>query len=283
VNVQSIVNLISHYGYLAVFVLMLAESACIPVPSEVIMMFGGALAAGAAGAGAGTPPALIGIVAAGVLGNVAGSYIAWAVGKYAGQAAVHRWGRRIGIREHEIDRSAAWFERHGPVAVLLGRVVPVIRTFISLPAGFAGMPAGRFGLYTTLGCIPWTAALGIAGYALGANWEHIANDFKGPTYAIAAILVIGVIAVIVLRRRRGSKAQPPAQGQYGQQPAQGQYGYGQPPAPSQYPQATPGDWRPADPRQPVGRAADRAGWTRTDAQPGGYQWEPPAEHEQQYR
>src|ERR1700676_1035207 len=143
-------HFITSYGYIAVFVLMLAESACIPVPSEVIMLLGGALAAGAVtGPGVHTHPLLIGIIVAGVLGNVAGSYIAWAVGKYAGQAAIHRWGRRVGIREHEIDRATAWFERHGTVAVLVGRVVPVIRTFISLPAGFADMPAVKFGVYTT--------------------------------------------------------------------------------------------------------------------------------------
>jgi membrane protein DedA with SNARE-associated domain len=193
-----VTNLISQYGYLAVFVLMLAESACIPVPSEVIMMFGGALAAGAV---AGAHPSLAGVFAAGVLGNVAGSYASWAVGKYAGQAAITRWGRRVGIREHEIDKATAWFERHGPVAVLVGRVIPVIRTFISLPAGFAEMPAATFGLYTTLGAIPWTAALAILGYALGSNWEHVANDFHGPTYAIAGVLVVGIVAVIVRRRR----------------------------------------------------------------------------------
>jgi membrane protein DedA with SNARE-associated domain len=200
-------HLISQYGYLAVFVLMLAESACVPVPSEVIMMFGGALAAGAV---AGAHPSLAGVFAAGVLGNVAGSYASWAVGKYAGQAAIRRWGRRVGIREHEIDKATAWFERHGPVAVLVGRVIPVIRTFISLPAGFAEMPAGIFGLYTTLGAIPWTAALAILGYALGANWEHVANDFHGPTYAIAGILVIGLVVVVVRRRR--AKAAAPAPG-----------------------------------------------------------------------
>lgn len=208
---QNLTHLLTHlltqYGYLAVFVLMLAESACIPVPSEVIMMFGGAMAAGAF---SDAPPSLIGVVAAGVLGNVAGSYLAWAVGKYAGQATIARWGRRIGIREHEIDRAVAWFERHGPVAVLVGRVIPVIRTFISLPAGFANMPASQFGLYTVLGCIPWTAALGIAGYALGANWETVANDFHGPTYAIAGILVVGVVVIVVRRRRRGAAVRPAA-------------------------------------------------------------------------
>src|SRR3984885_15171296 len=185
---------------------MLAESACIPVPSEVIMMFGGALAAGAV---AGAHPALCGVVAAGVLGSVAGSYVAWAVGRYAGQAAIRRWGRRVGVREHEIDRATAWFERHGPVAVLVGRVIPVIRTFISLPAGFADMSAGTFGLYTAFGAIPWTAGLAVAGYALGANWDHVASDFSGPTDVIAGLLVVGIVVVIIRRRKARTRTASP--------------------------------------------------------------------------
>ena len=200
-------HFITQYGYLAVFLLMMAESACIPVPSEVIMMLGGALAAGAV---PGAHPSLAGIVVAGVLGNVAGSYLAWGAGKYAGQPAVRRWGRRVGLRAHDIDRATRWFDRHGPAAVLFGRLIPVVRTFISLPAGFAGMPAGRFGLYTTLGCIPWTAALAIAGYALGANWQNVANDFHGPTYAIAGIIAVALASAVVLhffrRRRRSADA-----------------------------------------------------------------------------
>jgi membrane protein DedA with SNARE-associated domain len=192
-------HFITQYGYLAVFLLMLAESACIPVPSEVVMLLGGALAAGAV---PGAHPALVGVIAAGVLGNVAGSYLAWAAGKYAGRPAVRRWGRRFGIREHDIDRATAWFERRGPAAVFLGRLVPVVRTFISLPAGFAGMPPGRFGLYTTLGCIPWTAALGVAGYALGANWQNVASGFHGPTYVIAGLIVAALAAAVALRLRR---------------------------------------------------------------------------------
>src|SRR5580704_5690578 len=84
-------------------------------------------------------------------------------------------------------------------------MVPVVRTFISLPAGFAGMPAGRFGLYTVLGCIPWTAALGIAGYALGANWQSVANGFRGPTYAIAGIIVVVLVAAFIIHFRRGRR------------------------------------------------------------------------------
>ena len=190
-------HFIASYGYAAVFLLMLAESACIPVPSEVIMLFGGALSAGAV---AGAHPNLAGIIAAGVAGNVAGSYLAWAAGRYWGQAAVRRWGRRVRLREHHIDRAAAWFDRYGLAAVFFGRLVPVVRTFISLPAGFARMPAARFGVYTAAGCIPWTAGLAAAGYALGRNWQTVANGFHGPTYVIAAVLVIA-LAVIVLRQR----------------------------------------------------------------------------------
>jgi membrane protein DedA with SNARE-associated domain len=196
---------IASYGYLAIFVLMLAESACIPVPSELIMTFGGALAAGAV---PGTHLNLIGVILAGTAGNVAGSYIAWAVGRYGGQPALNRliqgkWGRRLRLREHDLDRAVAWFDRYGNKAVLIGRLLPVVRTFISLPAGIAGMPPLRFGVYTTLGCLPWTTALAVAGYAVGANWESIVTAFHGPSYVIAGIVAVAaVIAVWWYLRRR---------------------------------------------------------------------------------
>ena len=198
---QRMQHFIATYGYAAVFLLMVAESACVPIPSELIMTFGGALAAGAV-PGAHLNLALV--IVAGVAGNVVGSYIAWAVGRYAGQAALRRWGRRIWLRERDIDRAGKWFARHGQKAVLIGRVLPVVRTFISLPAGFAEMPPLRFGVYTTIGCIPWTAGLALAGYAVGGNWQQIVNDFHGVTYVIAAIVVVSVVvaAWIFLRRRR---------------------------------------------------------------------------------
>jgi membrane protein DedA with SNARE-associated domain len=179
---------------------MLAESACIPVPSELIMTFGGALAAGAV---PGTQLNLIGVILAGTAGNVAGSYIAWAVGRYGGQPALRRWGKRLRLREHDLDRAVAWFDRHGGKAVLIGRMLPVVRTFISLPAGIAGMPALRFGIYTTIGCLPWNAALAAAGYAVGANWESIANAFHGPSYIIAGIVLAAIVIGVwwYLRRR----------------------------------------------------------------------------------
>ncbi|HEX7658452.1 MAG TPA: DedA family protein [Pseudonocardiaceae bacterium] len=196
---------IATFGPWAVFVLMVAESACIPVPSEVIMLLGGALASGAV---AGSHPSLVLIIVAGVLGNLVGSYLAWALGRYAGQAALHRWGRAVWLKDEDIDRAHRWFTRYGAASVFFGRVVPVIRTFISLPAGFAAMPPVRFGVYTVLGCVPWTAALGIAGFAIGSNWVAVANAFHGTTYVIAAVVGIGIVvaAVIVWRRRRRGSA-----------------------------------------------------------------------------
>jgi membrane protein DedA with SNARE-associated domain len=182
-------HFIATYGYLAIFLLMVAESACIPVPSELIMTFGGALAAGAV---PGTGLNLAGVIVAGTAGNVVGSYIAWAVGRYGGQAAIRRWGRLLRNPEHDIDRASRWFDRYGPRAVLIGRLLPVVRTFISLPAGIAGMDPLRFGIYTAIGCVPWTAALGAAGYAVGKNWDSVANGFHGPTYIIAGVVVIGL-------------------------------------------------------------------------------------------
>ena len=183
-------QLISQYGYLAVFVLMLAESACIPVPSELIMPLGGALAAGAV---AGHQLSLALVIVAGVAGNVVGSYIAWAVGRWGGQPALRRWGGRVWLREDHLEAANRWFDRYGPRAVLIGRLLPVVRTFISLPAGIAGMRPLRFGIYTTIGCIPWTAALATAGFAVGANWESIVSAFHGPTYIIAAVVVVALV------------------------------------------------------------------------------------------
>lgn len=199
---------IASYGYLAIFVLMMAESACIPVPSEVTMVFGGALAAGAV---AGSQLSLALVIAVGVAGNVVGSYIAWVVGAYGGRAAWRRWGRYVLLRPGDIDRADRWFDRHGTKAVFFGRLLPVVRTFISLPAGVARMPPVRFGIYTLAGSIPWTAALAWAGYVVGANWQHVASAFHGASYALAAVivlLVVVVFAVLVRRRIREHSRRP---------------------------------------------------------------------------
>ena len=193
---------------------MLAESACIPVPSELTMLFAGALSAGAV---AGAHLNLVLVIAVGVAGNVAGSYLAWGIGAYGGRAAWHRWGRYILLRNDDIDRAERWFGRHGTKAVFFGRLLPVVRTFISLPAGLARMPAARFGMYTVLGCIPWTAALAWTGYLVGTNWGSVVSALHGPSYVLAALCALLVIfaVVMLLRRRRRERGDPSRPGTAG--------------------------------------------------------------------
>ncbi|MFF0494323.1 DedA family protein [Nocardia sp. NPDC004068] len=204
-------HLILSYGLVAVFVLMVAESACIPIPSELTMLLGGALAAGAV---AGAHPNLIAVIAAGTLGNVVGSYLAWLAGRYGGRPVLYRWGRYLLLRDTDIERAQDWFDRRGAAAVFWARLLPGIRTFISLPAGITGMPALRFGAYTVAGCLPWTAALAVAGYVAGANWHRLEDMLRGPSYLIAAVaaIVIMIGVVVALRRAHRGRAQTEAQG-----------------------------------------------------------------------
>ncbi|MGH9128782.1 MAG: DedA family protein [Acidimicrobiales bacterium] len=191
---------ISSGGYAIVFLLMVAESACVPFPSEVIMLFAGVLAFDGR-------LNLVGVIVLGIAGNVVGSLIAWAVGWAGGRPALQRWGRFVFLSEAELDRSERWFERHGEGAVFFGRMLPVVRTFISLPAGVARMAPGRFTLFTLAGCIPWTAALGVAGYEIGSQWHGVAHGFHDATYVLAVLAVLLVLGIAfgVLRRRRGAR------------------------------------------------------------------------------
>jgi membrane protein DedA with SNARE-associated domain len=171
------------------------------------MPFAGAIAAGAV---AGVHLNLALVVVVGVAGNVIGSYLAWAVGRYGGEAAARRWSRFLGGRSG-IERAQRWFDRFGGRAVFIGRLLPVVRTFISLPAGYARMRPVRFGIYTTAGSVPWIAGLAWAGYAAGANWQHVQHLVNTPAYIIAGLvglLVIGGIIAVILRRRKQSAASP---------------------------------------------------------------------------
>jgi membrane protein DedA with SNARE-associated domain len=190
---------IADYSYLAVFVLMTAESACIPIPSELIMVFGGALTAEII---PGVDPNLILIIAAGVAGNLVGSYLAWAVGRFGGQAVWQRWGRHVWLRADDLDRAERWFARHGAATVFVGRLLPGVRTFISLPAGISAMSPIRFGVFTFAGCLPWSAALAGAGYALDREWHVIAQRFHGPAYFICGVVGALALAALVVFFRR---------------------------------------------------------------------------------
>jgi len=181
-------------GVLAVFLLMTLESACIPVPSEAIMLFAGfSVAKGEL--------TLFGIVAAGVLGNLAGSWIAYALGYY-GRLDLLEKNRLIQISPKHLKWADEWFRRYGSWTVFFARMLPIIRTFISLPAGVARMPFWRFTLFTVAGSIPWVLALALVGEAVGENWEDWRHKLGYLDFVVLAAIVAGVVYLIVRRRRR---------------------------------------------------------------------------------
>jgi membrane protein DedA with SNARE-associated domain len=183
-------------GVAAVFLLMTLESACIPVPSEAIMLFAGfAVSKGEL--------TLFGIVAAGVLGNLAGSWIAYAVGYY-GRLDLLEKNKLIHISPKHLKWADDWFARYGSWTVFFSRMLPIIRTFISLPAGVAKMPFWRFSAFTLLGSIPWVLVLAIAGEKVGDNWEDWRHKLGYLDYLVLAAIVVGVVYLIVKRRRGGS-------------------------------------------------------------------------------
>lgn len=193
---DTITDTIVRYGYLAVFVLMVAESALIPVPSEVTMLFGGAIANAALidHLGAFSQPLNLWIVGLlGAVGNLVGSWIAYGIGRTGGRSLVERVGRYLLVRQHHLERAEAWFDRHGNAAVFVGRLLPVVRTFISLPAGVANMGFVRFTVYTFAGCVPWSFGLAIVGFWLGSQWEMVVAWFRPVSLALAAGLAIAVV------------------------------------------------------------------------------------------
>jgi membrane protein DedA with SNARE-associated domain len=185
-------------GVVAVFLLMTLESACIPVPSEAIMLFAGfAVSKGEL--------TLFGIVAAGVLGNLVGSWIAYAVGYY-GRLDLLEKNKLIHISPKHLKWADDWFARYGNWTVFFSRMLPIVRTFISLPAGVAKMPFWRFTAYTLAGCIPWVLALALVGEAVGDNWEDWRHKLGYLDYVVLAGIVAGIVYLIVRRRRRGPEA-----------------------------------------------------------------------------
>lgn len=189
---------VADYGYWAIFLLMLAESACIPFPSEVTMLVGGWYAAD------GTLD-FFWVGAAGVLGNLVGSWLAYAVGRTTGRGLLDRYGRYIFIRSHDIDKAEVWWDKYGEAATFFSRLLPVIRTFISLPAGIARMRFWRFTIYTFLGVIPWTYALTYMGVVVEDNWERVLGYFDIPTLIIGGLLLTA-IGVFYFRRRAARRS-----------------------------------------------------------------------------
>ena len=161
----------------------------------------------------GPPDVSLGIVVAGVAGNLVGSWIAYAVGYYGGRPFVERWGRYVLLRPHHLDTAQRWFDRYGAPVVFFGRMLPIVRTFISLPAGFGRMNFWKFTLYTVLGCVPWVALLGFIGLKLGSNWEKIRPYLHYVDYLVVAVAVALVVWAVLRWRRRRSGAAPDVAGE----------------------------------------------------------------------
>ena len=205
---SSVTTFIGDHGLYAVFVLMVVD-AVFPAASELVMLYAGAVAAGAF---SGQHVVLFGdkidshfwafvaMSLAGVIGNTVGSLLGWGIGAYAGRPLLEERGRWFHLDRAKLDRADRWFDRFGDAAVFLGRITPVVRSFISIPAGVVRMPLARFTVLTFLGCVPWCFGIAAAGWALGNSYERFHHDFAYVEYAVVAA-VIALAAWLILRRR----------------------------------------------------------------------------------
>ena len=208
---SSVTTFIGDYGLYAVFLLMVVD-AVLPAASELVMLYAGAVAAGAF---SGQHVVLFGeridshfwayvaMSLAGVLGNTVGSLIGWGIGAYGGRPLLERRGLWFHLDREKLDRADRWFDRYGDAAVFLGRMTPVVRSFISIPAGVVRMPIVRFTVLTFLGCIPWCFGIAAAGWALGSSYENFHHDFAYVEYAVVAAVIL--LCVWLFLRWRSSR------------------------------------------------------------------------------
>ncbi|SRR5579885_2483459 len=189
-----IIAVIAGLGYGGVVLLMAVESACIPLPSEVIMPFAGYLvSSGRFG--------LQAVAIAGAVGCLLGSYVAYFVGATGGRRAFEAYGRYVLISPHELELADRFFQRWGAATVFVARLLPVVRTFIAFPAGVARMELWRFSIYTLLGSYPWCLALAWAGMKLGQHWRDLAPYFHRFDNLIAVLMALGLAAFLYFRLR----------------------------------------------------------------------------------
>jgi membrane protein DedA with SNARE-associated domain len=219
---DAVTSAVGDYGLYAVFGLM-AVDALFPAASEVVMVYAGAVASGAfAGQdivlfGATLDsgfPAYLAVALAGTLGYTLGSILGWAIGLYGGRPYLERHGRWLHLDAAKLDRAERWFERWEGWAVFLGRLTPVIRSFVSIPAGVLEVPFVRYTLLTLAGSAIWCFGLAGIGWAVGASWEKVHNDFRYVDYLVVAAVVAGVAWLAWSwrrrRRRRPAEESPPA-------------------------------------------------------------------------
>ncbi len=188
----AVIWVISHGGYAGIALLMAIESACIPLPSEIIMPFSGYLVYTGRFS-------LLWVATAGAIGCNLGSELAYSVGYYGGRPLVNKFGRYILLSKKEVDWSVSFFERHGSITVFVSRLLPVVRTFIALPAGIARMPRLRFHVYTFAGSWPWCFGLAYLGMKAGENWKYLGKYFHRFD-AIFLLVIVGAIGWFVYSR-----------------------------------------------------------------------------------
>ena len=193
--VEVAVDVVDAMGLTGVFVLMLLESACIPVPSEATMLFAGFNVSNG-------EYSLFAATAVGSLANLVGSWIAYWIGRAGRVDILEKHGAKLHIKKSHLERADRWFEKYGDVTVFVTRMLPIIRTFISLPAGVARMPFWRFSVLTLAGCVPWVLMLTFIGKQAGDTWEQWKDNLHYVDYAVAAAIVIGVVWLVVRSRRR---------------------------------------------------------------------------------
>jgi membrane protein DedA with SNARE-associated domain len=192
----TLLNLFTTYGYAGIFLAMAIESCCIPLPSELIMPLAGFLAFQ-------NRLNLAGDTLAGALGCVAGSMVAYWIGATGGRALLLRYGRYVLISHHDADRADEFFARHGDITIFLTRLMPIVRTFISLPAGIARMDFRKFVVYTFLGSLPWCFILALAGYKLGEHWRDVGSTLHKYDALVVVVFVILVGLFLYHHLRRG--------------------------------------------------------------------------------
>jgi membrane protein DedA with SNARE-associated domain len=206
---ESLVNSIAHFvrdaGLPGIFALMAISSACIPIPSEVVMLFAGFAVADPTQSAAHHHMTMTGVVLAGLLGTMVGSWFAYGIGRGGRLELFERHGAKLHMGPAQIQRADRFFQRYGEQTVLFGRMIPLVRAFVSLPAGVSRMPLGRFTLFSLLGTIPWVLALAFAGHALGSDWTTVRKGFEYLDYAIVLLIVVGIVYAVMRRRSR-----PPA-------------------------------------------------------------------------
>ncbi len=196
-------GLYARFGYVGVVIAMTIESAAIPLPSELILPLAGwSVSRATLEPLTGATWTYWGAVIAGVTGNTLGSLLSYAIGYWGGRPLVMRYGRYVLISAHDLELAERWFARYGEATVFFSRMLPIVRTFISVPAGIARMPLWRFVLFSILGAVPWVMLLVWGGMVLGEHWIDLKHSLKGLDYVVAAVLALLVAAFVWRHVRR---------------------------------------------------------------------------------